>query len=91
VIADTTRNELHFQNSFYYLGHFSKYIRPGAVRVAHTVTNEALETTAFRNTDNSIVVVVMNRTDEQIPFNLKAGDKAAGFSSPAHSIMTLKY
>ena len=28
VIADTTRNELYYQNSFYYLGHFSKYIRP---------------------------------------------------------------
>ena len=36
VIADTTRNDLYYQNSFYYLGHFSKYIRPGAVRVSHT-------------------------------------------------------
>ncbi len=91
VIADTTRNELYYQNSFYYLGHFSKYIRPGAVRVAHEVTNESLETTAFRNLDDSIVVVVMNRTAEELTFNLKTVERSAGFSSPANSIMTLIY
>jgi glucosylceramidase len=89
VIADTTRNDVYYQNSFYYLGHFSKYIRPGAVRIGHTVTGDALEVTAFKNPDNSIAVVVMNRTDEEIKFTLKANDKAAVSSSPAHSIMTL--
>ncbi|MHC4961995.1 MAG: glycoside hydrolase family 30 protein [Planctomycetota bacterium] len=91
VIADTTRNDVYYQNSFYYLGHFSKYIRPGAVRVGSSATNEALEVTAFKNPDNSIAVVVMNRTDEAINFNLKANGKTAVSSSPAHSIMTMVY
>lgn len=91
VIADTTRNKVYYQNSFYYLGHFSKYIRPGAVRIGHSVANDALEVTAFKNPNNSIAVVVMNRTDEKIPFSLKANGKTAVSSSPAHSIMTLVY
>ncbi|MHC5214865.1 MAG: glycoside hydrolase family 30 protein [Planctomycetota bacterium] len=91
VIADTTRNDVYYQNSFYYLGHFSKYIRPGAVRVGSSATHEALEVTAFKNPDNSIAVVVMNRTDEAINFNLKANGKTAVSSSPAHSIMTMVY
>ena len=91
VIADTTRNDVYYQNSFYYLGHFSKYIRPGAVRIGSSATTEALEVTACKNPDGSIAVVVMNRTDEAIHFNLKANGKTAVSSSPAHSIMTLLY
>jgi glucosylceramidase len=91
VIADTTRNDVYYQSSFYYMGHFSKYIRPGAVRIDSSATNEALEVTACKNPDNSIAVVVMNRTDEDIKFNLKANGKTAVSSSPAHSIMTLIY
>ena len=91
VIADTTRNDVYYQSSFYYMGHFSKYIRPGAVRIASSATNDALEVTAFQNPDHSIAVVVMNRTDEEINFNLKASGKVAVSSSPAHSIMTMVY
>ncbi|MHC5116837.1 MAG: glycoside hydrolase family 30 protein [Planctomycetota bacterium] len=91
VIADTTRNDVYYQNSFYYLGHFSKYIRPGGVRIGSSATHEALEVTACKNPDGTIAVVVMNRTDEGINFNLKANGKTAVSSSPAHSIMTLLY
>ena len=91
VIADTTRNHIYYQSSFYYMGHFSKYIRPGAVRIASTATNDSLETTAFRNLDGTTAVVVLNRTDDQISFNLKTGDKAAPMTSLPHSIMTMVY
>jgi len=91
VIADTTRNDLYYQSSFYYMGHFSKYIRPGAVRVESSAANDALEVTAFKNPDNTIAVIVMNRTDEEIRFDLKTDNKAASVSSLAHSIMTLIY
>ena len=91
VIADTTRNDVYYQSSFYYMGHFSKYIRPGAIRIASSATNEALEVTAFKNPDNSVAVVVMNRTDDEINFTLKTNGEAAVSSSPAHSIMTMVY
>jgi glucosylceramidase len=91
IIADGTTDTLHFQSSFYYLGHFSKFIRPGAVRIDSQSSLETLECTAFRNTDGSTAVVVMNRSDEALDFSLAMSDDLAPLSSPAHSILTLVF
>jgi glucosylceramidase len=91
VIADTHTGALTYMNSFYYLGHFSKFIRPGARRIAATSNSDNLLTTAFRNPDGSTAVVVLNTTDQGFPFRLWAGGEAATASSPAHSILTMVY
>ncbi|WLR43930.1 glycoside hydrolase family 30 protein [Bacillus carboniphilus] len=88
IIADTKTNELHYNSSFYYIGHFSKFIRPGAVRIKLTNTNEKLTPTAFKNKDGSIVMVVMNETDEQVSFSMKLENGVCEASLPAHSIAT---
>lgn len=88
VHADTRTGELTFMNSFYYIGHFSKFIHPGAKRIISSATKDALQTTAFLNTDGSIAVVVMNATDSAELFNLCIATDAAALSSPAHSITT---
>ncbi|SDR67819.1 glycoside hydrolase family 30 protein [Opitutus sp. GAS368] len=89
VHADTKTGELLFMNSFYYIGHFSKFIRPGARRIVSSATIDTLETTAFRNPDGSIAVVVLNTTDQDQPFNLQLDGGVAAAASPAHSIITL--
>ncbi len=91
IIADTVRQKLYYENSYYYLGHFSRSIRPGAVRIGSASSDENLEATAFRNTDGRIAVVVLNRTDDAIDYQLQAGNESATLQSPAHSIMTLLY
>lgn len=88
VIADTQTGTLHYQSSYYYIGHFSRFIRPGAHRIGCTVTHNALEATAFRHSEGSIVIVVLNQSTEAIPFVLKLGEKAAQITSPARSIQT---
>ena len=89
VHADTATGELLYMNSFYYLGHFSKFIRPGARRIVSASTIDTLQTTAFRNPDGSLAVVVLNTTDVDQPFTLKCDGDVAPTASPAHSIMTL--
>ncbi len=90
VHADTQTGELLWMNSFYYIGHFSKFIRPGACRVIASATTDELETTAFVNTDGSTAVVVLNTSDKPHAFALSLGvDGVAPLTSPAHSIMTL--
>ena len=79
---------LIFQSSYYYIGHFSRFIRPGAQRVACASTPDDLEATAFDNSDGTLAVVVLNRTDRAHPFALKYGGRAAGAASPPHSIST---
>lgn len=89
VHADTKTGELTYLNSYYYIGHFSKFIRPGAKRIISSTSRGQLLTTAFKNTNGSIVVVVMNQSAEAIPYHMSIGNKAVAVNSEAHSIQTL--
>jgi len=91
IIADTQTGRLHYQSSYYYIGHFSRFIRPGARRILCATTRDALEATAFQNPDGHIAVVVLNWSDESIPFALKFKGQAAPTESPAHSILTYRF
>ena len=91
VHADTRDNSLHYMNSFYYIGHFSKYIRPGAKRIAVSSSRAQLLSTGFLNTDGSIVVIVMNTSDTEFKYKLYVGGQAAEAKSLPHSIMTLQF
>ena len=89
IHADTRTGQLTYMNSYYYIGHFSKFIRPGAKRIVSSSSTDKLQTTAFLNPDGKIAVVVFNPNDQAMAFNLRLGGKAAKTSSPAHSIVTL--
>ncbi|MCA8829936.1 glycoside hydrolase family 30 protein [Hymenobacter pini] len=89
VIGDTKSGKLIYTNAYYYIGHFSKFIRPGAKRVAVTSSRDVLQATAFLNTDGKVAVVVMNQTEKEQPFQLWIKGQAAPTTSPAHSIMTM--
>lgn len=89
IHANTKSGNLIFTNSYYYIGHFSKFIRPGAKRIACSSTRSQLLSTAFINTDGKVIVVVMNQQDKAIPFNLCLSNKAVNIISEAHSIMTI--
>lgn len=89
VHADTRTGQLIYTNSYYYMGHFSKYIRPGAKRVASAASRDKLSTTAYMNPDGKLAVVVMNRTDEKIEYSLWIKGKAAKTVAEPHSIATL--
>jgi glucosylceramidase len=89
VHADTRTGKLIYTNAYYYIGHFSKFIRPGARRIAASTNRAQLQTTAFLNTDGSIAVVVLNTTDEKLPYHLMYKGKAALTESLPHSITSL--
>ncbi|WP_319003777.1 hypothetical protein [Cytobacillus firmus] len=39
VIVDTKKDEVHYNSSYYYIGHFSKFIKPGARRIGSQTSN----------------------------------------------------
>ena len=49
---------------YYALAHFSKVIRPKAVRIAST-SDESIRSVAFKNTDGSIAVVLFNDSEQE--------------------------
>ena len=89
VHADTRTGHLYYLSSYYYIGHFSKFIRPGAKRIISSPSRGQLISTAFINTDGSIAVVVMNQSDDKIPYHIWIKGQAAETTSLPHSIQTL--
>jgi glucosylceramidase len=91
VHADTKTGELLYTNSYYYIGHFSKFIRPGARRIASAPSRSVLLSTAFINPDGGVSVVVMNKSDQAVSYFLWLDGNAAEVSSLPHSIQTLVF
>jgi glucosylceramidase len=89
IHADTRTGKLIYTNAFYYIGHFSKFVKPGAKRIAASSNRVALQTTAFVNKDGSMVVIVLNTTDQRVPYRLMMKDQEAAAESLPHSIATL--
>ncbi|MEO8852519.1 MAG: glycoside hydrolase family 30 beta sandwich domain-containing protein [Ginsengibacter sp.] len=50
---------------------------------------DILQSTSFINKDGKLVVVVLNRTDNDIPYHLWISGKWAKAVSKAHSIATI--
>jgi len=91
VHADTKTGDLTYLSSFYYIGHFSKFIRPGAKRIASSPSRSQLLSTAFVNADGKVSVVVMNASEKDASYWLWLAGNAVDVNSPAHSIQTLVF
>jgi glucosylceramidase len=74
--------------SYYYIGHFSKYIKPGAVQLASSV-NQGLFTVAFENPNGSKIVVIQNEKEKDFTVDIQGFDQKIKFLSKAHSISTI--
>jgi glucosylceramidase len=91
VHFDTQTGQLIFTPSFYYIGHFSKFIRPGAKMVNTVSSRSALLSTSFLNPDGKMATVVMNLSNTAVNFKLFAGNFMTTISIPAHAIQTIVY
>ncbi len=88
IIADTRTGQLHYQSSYYYLGHFSRFVRPGARRIGCAVRTDALEASAFRNPDGRLALIVLNHGERGQRFTLSVHDRHYAALIPAHAIQT---
>lgn len=88
VIVDHRTKEIKYSSSYYYIGHFSKFIRPGAVRIGHSMYTSLLEACTFENPGGEKVAVVMNDGGCSRKLTLRYRDEIAETELPAHSIVT---
>lgn len=88
IMADTKSDKIYIHDSYYYIGHFSKFIKKGAKRIGSSKWSDILDTVSFKNPDGEIVTVVLNRSDENVEFSILIGNQKADLTSEAHSIAT---
>ncbi|WP_408610279.1 glycoside hydrolase family 30 protein [Flavobacterium selenitireducens] len=91
IHVDTKSGEIIYTPSYYYIGHFSKFVRPEAKRVSTVVSRSSLISTSFVNKDGKMVTVVMNQTDEKVTYNLFVDASKTIVEIPAHAIQTVVY
>lgn len=91
VHADSKTGQLIYTPSYFYIGHFSKFIRPDAKRVSTASSRSQLLSTSFINADGKIVTVVMNQSDLEIKYKLYIGSNAVELISPPHAIQSIIY
>ncbi|MDB5015870.1 MAG: xynC [Mucilaginibacter sp.] len=76
--------------SYYIIAHASKFVRPGAIRIASD--NEAtLPNVAFKNTDGSKVLIVLNSGSAAQTFNIKFNSKIVTTTLAAGAVATYKW
>lgn len=91
IHADSKTGELIYTPSYYFIGHFSKFIGKEAKRISSVASRSQLITTSFLNKDGKVVTVVMNQTNKKIVYNLCVGTSATEVSIMPHAIQTLVY
>lgn len=91
VTVDSKTGEVTYNPSFYYVGHFSRYILPGARRVLCLNDEEKdLHTCAYENPDGSRVAVILN-TDWVKKIAFIADGKGCNITLPPRSIVTVLF
>ncbi len=69
---------------FYTLGHFSKFILPGARRV-HSANTAGILTVAFLNPNGERVLVAFNDASASTPFQIQWGTQSFAYTLPGNS------
>lgn len=89
VIVDTSTQEIYYTPLYYTMAHFSKFIRPGAVRIGFQVADPELQVTAAQNPDGSIAVVLFNPQEKGKAIELNMAGEMVSFTINAKAIQTL--
>lgn len=89
MMYNTKTGVLNRNLSYDYIGHFSKYIQPCAVRIGLSRFGQHLEVTAVKNPDGSLCTVVLNKGTAEVSFFLRVGKRVWPVNQPGESISTL--
>jgi glucosylceramidase len=92
VVIDRDKHTVTYTGLYYYLAHFSKYVRPGATRVQTTASaSEGLRAISFQNADGALVVELINSRTDATDVRVNWHGQSLTVPLPAVSITTLEW
>jgi len=89
IIVDTDSQDLLYQSSYYYIGHFSKFILPGDKIINSKNTNDSIDVLSSINDQNTVNTVIQNKNDSCIEVNYNRDNVSSIFTIPERSIVTV--
>lgn len=91
LITITSDGTWDYNVDYYTLGHVSKFVDPGAYRIDSTSLDNNIETVAFQNPDNSIILVTANLLSEDQSVKICWGNQMFNYNLPSESMLTFKW
>lgn len=91
IMCNQAEDSYEKRLTYYYIGHFSRYIKPEAVRIGTTRYTDRVEATAFLNPDGERVLVLLNKTDEEVAVTVREDGCGMETILSPHSIQTICY
>jgi len=91
VIINKTTHEITYTGTYYYLAHFSKFVRPGAVRVQTSGKSVGVRVMVFRTPEKGHVAELLNSDAQESKLNLVFAGKTLQLTLPGRSITTASW
>ena len=89
IIVDTDKDEVYLTPLYYTMAHFSKFIRPGAVKIGCELKHESVIATAVKNPDGTIAVLVFNPSEQIQNLEINLNNKKQVISINAQALQTI--
>ena len=89
IIVNTKTQELLYQSSYFYLGHFSRFFGRGDKIVECKNTTSQLLSLSGINKNGNLTTTIMNKEEDSIAFLYDNGSKKKSYSIPPRSIITI--
>lgn len=88
VIVNRQTKRVSYTGLYYYLSHFSKFVRPGAVRIQTAGALDGVRAISFRGPDENFISELMNSRKEDVEVSLLFHRRLVRITLPAVSITT---
>jgi glucosylceramidase len=88
--GDSLSGQVDYTIEYYDMGHLTKFVRPGAYRIASTA-NTAVPNVAWRNPDGSKALIAYNDSGTTQSVKVGWGDESFVYSLPAHTSATFTW
>jgi len=91
VIVDRMTKKVTYTGLYYYLAHFSRFVRPGSVRIGTSGGSDGVRCAAFRTPDGRLVAQLLNSRSEDAQVRVESGGRMLQLVLPAGSILTASW
>ena len=88
IIVDTRSQDLLYQSSYYYIGHFSRFILPGDKIINSKNTNDKIDVLSSINDQSIVNTVIQNKNESCVEINYNRDNMNSVFTIPERSIVT---
>jgi glucosylceramidase len=89
VIVDLENDEVYFTPLYYTMAHFSRFMRPNAVKIGCQINSKEIMATAVKNPDGSIALVVFNPIDDETTIEINLNTIKIIVSIDAKALQTI--